>query len=74
MDFNNQNGKLVLSKGQLTTSVLIGGAGYFGASSDRGKENFKETATRFPIVGLYVITGSEFVERGFKKTAFKKRR
>lgn len=67
MDFNNQNGKLVLSKGQLTTSVLIGGAGYFGASSDRGKENFKETATRFPIVGLYVITGSEFVERGFKK-------
>ena len=37
MDFNNQNGKLVLSKGQLTTSVLIGGAGYFGASSDRVK-------------------------------------
>ena len=67
MDFNNQNGKLVLSKGQLTTSVLIGGAGYFGASSDRGKENLKETATRFPIVGLYVITGSEFVEKGFKK-------
>lgn len=67
MDFNNHNGKLVLSKGQLTTSVLIGGAGYFGASSDRGKENLKETATRFPIVGLYVITGSEFVEKGFKK-------
>lgn len=67
MDFNNQNGKLVLSKGQLTTSVLIGGAGYFGASSDRGKENLKETATRFPLVGLYVITGSELVEKGFKK-------
>lgn len=67
MDFNNQNGKLVLSKGQLTTSVLIGGLGYFGASSDRGKENLKETATRFPLVALYVITGSEFVERGFKK-------
>lgn len=67
MDFNNQNGKLVLSKGQLTTCVLVGGAGYFGASSDRGKENLKETATRFPLVALYVITGSELVERGFKK-------
>lgn len=67
MDFNNQNGKLVLSKGQLTNCVLIGGLGYFGASSDRGKENFKETATRFPLVALYVITGSELVERGFKK-------
>jgi hypothetical protein len=67
MDFNNQNGKLVLSKGQLTNCVLIGGAGYFGASSDRGKENLKETATRFPLVALYVITGSELVEKGFKK-------
>lgn len=67
MDFNNQNGKLVLSKGQLTTCVLVGGAGYFGASADRGIENLKETATRFPIVALYVITGSEFVEKGFKK-------
>ena len=67
MDFNNQNGKLVLSKGQLTTSVVIGGMGYFGASADRGKENLKETATRFPLVGLYVITGSELVEKGFRK-------
>lgn len=67
MDFNSQNGKLCLSKGQLTSSVLIGGAGYFGASSDRGKENLKETATRFPLVGLYVITGSELVEKGFRK-------
>ena len=67
MDFNSQDGKLVLSKGQLTNCVLIGGAGYFGASSDRGKENLKETATRFPLVALYVITGSEFVEQGFKK-------
>lgn len=66
MDFNNQDGKLVLSKGQLTTCVIVGGVGYFGASADRGKENLKETATRFPLVALYVITGSEFVERGFK--------
>ena len=67
MDFNSQNGKLVLSKGQLTTCVLMGGAGYFGAASDRGKENLKEVATRFPLVGFYVITGSELVEKGFKK-------
>ncbi len=67
MDFNNQNGRLCLSKGQLTTCVLVGGAGYFGASADRGKENLKETATRFPLVALYVITGSELVEKGFRK-------
>ncbi len=71
MDFNNQNGRLVLSKGQLTTCVLVGGAGYFGASADRGKENFKETATRFPLVALYVITGSELVEKGFRKMLYK---
>ena len=67
MDFNKSpKGKLVLSKGQLTTCVLVGGCGYFGASADRGKENLKETATRFPLVALYVITGSELVEKGFK--------
>ena len=67
MDFNQSpKGKLVLSKGQLTTCVLVGGCGYFGASSDRGKENLKETATRFPLVALYVITGSELVEKGFR--------
>lgn len=71
MDFNSQNGKLCLSKGQLTTCVLVGGAGYFGASSDRGKENLKETATRFPLVALYVITGSELVEKGFRKLLHK---
>jgi len=71
MDFNSENGKLVMSKGQLTTCVLVGGCGYFGASADRGKENLKETATRFPIVGLYVITGSELVENGLKKLLYK---
>jgi len=71
MDFNSQNGKLCLSKGQLTTCVCVGGAGYFGASADRGKENLKETATRFPLVALYVITGSELVERGFRKLLYK---
>lgn len=71
MDFNNQNGRLCLSKGQLTTCVLVGGAGYFGASADRGKENLKETATRFPLVALYVITGSELVEKGFRRILHK---
>lgn len=73
MDFNkSKNGKLVLSKGQLTTCVLVGGCGYFGASADRGKENLKETATRFPLVALYVITGSELVEKGFRNFLHKK--
>ena len=53
-DFNSQNGKLVLSRGQLTSCVTIGGLGYFGASADRGKENLLETASRL-------------FERGFKK-------
>lgn len=71
MDFDSHNGKLCLSKGQLTTCVLVGATGYFGASADRGTENYKETATRIPIVGLYVITGSELVERGFTKLLHK---
>jgi len=67
MDFNQQAGKLTLSKGQLTACVLIGGVGYFGAAKDRGKQNLLETAFRYPLVGLYVITGSELFEKGFKK-------
>ena len=31
----------------------------------------KETATRFPLVALYVITGSELVEQGFRKLLYK---
>lgn len=67
IDYTNENGKLNLSKGQLTSCVLIGGLGYFGAAYDRGKENFMETLFRYPIVGLYVISGSEFFENGFKR-------
>lgn len=67
IDFASQNGKLVLSKGQLTSCVFVGGAGYFGASKDRGKQNFLETLFRYPIVGFYIITGSELFEKGFKK-------
>lgn len=67
LDHNVEKGKLVLSKGQLTSCVLIGGAGYFGAAKDRGKQNFLETLFRFPIVGLYIITGSEPFEKRFKQ-------
>lgn len=67
IDYTSENGKLNLSKGQLTSCVLIGGLGYFGASYDRGKENFVETLFRYPIVGLYVISGSELFENGFKR-------
>lgn len=66
-DFNSENGKLVLSKGQLTSCVTIGGLGYFGASADRGRENLLETASRFPLVGFYIITGGELFDKGFKK-------
>ncbi len=66
-DFNSENGKLAMSNGQLTSCVMIGGLGYFGASADRGKENLLETASRFPIVGFYMITGGELFDKGFKK-------
>ena len=72
LDFASEKGKLVLSKGQLTATVLIGGAGYFGASKDRGRQNFLETLFRFPVVGFYIITGSELFEKGFKKILLKK--
>ena len=67
LDFRDDKGKLSLSHGQLTACVLLGGAGYFGSSADRGKQNFLETLFRFPLVGFYVVTGSEMFERGFKK-------
>ena len=67
LDFRDDKGKLSLSHGQLTSCVLLGGAGYFGSSADRGKQNFLETLFRFPLVGFYVITGSEMFEKGFKK-------
>lgn len=66
LDFNGENGKLALSKGQLTSCVMIGGLGYLGAAKDRGRQNFLETLFRYPLVGFYVITGSELFEDGFK--------
>lgn len=72
LDFADSNGKLALSKGQLTSCVLIGGAGYFGASKDRGKQNFLETLFRYPLVGLYIISGNELLEKGLVKFLHKK--
>lgn len=71
LDFADNNGKLALSKGQLTSCVLIGGAGYFNAAKDRGKQNFLETLFRFPIVGFYIICGNELLEKGFRKLLYK---
>lgn len=71
LDFADNNGKLALSRGQLTSCVLVGGAGYFGASKDRGKQNFLETLFRYPIVGFYIICGNELLEKGFKKFLYK---
>ena len=71
LDFADNNGKLALSKGQLTSCVLVGGAGYFGASKDRGKQNFLETFFRFPLVGFYIICGNELLEKGFRKLLYK---
>lgn len=66
LDFADNAGKLGLSRGQLTACVVGGGFGYFGAAKDRGKQNFLEVLFRYPLVGFYVITGSELFEKGFK--------
>ena len=71
LDFADNNGKLALSRGQLTSCVLVGGAGYFGASRDRGKQNFLETLFRYPLVGFYIICGNELLEKGFRKFLYK---
>lgn len=70
-DFADNAGKLTMSKGQLTSCVLIGAAGYLGAAKDRGKQNFLEVLFRYPLVGFYTICGSELLEQGFKKLLVK---
>ncbi len=67
LDFANKNGKLSISHGQLTSCVVAGAFGYLGAAKDRGKQNFLEVLFRYPLVGFYVITGSELFEKGFTK-------
>lgn len=65
LDFSSKNGKLQISNGQITASVLAGFFGYTGAAKDRGKQDYKEVLYRFPLVGLYAITGSDLIEKGF---------
>lgn len=71
LDFSDNNGKLAMSRGQLTSCVLVGGAGYFGAAKDRGKQNYLETLFRYPVVGFYIIYGNEFLEKCFRKLLYK---
>lgn len=66
LDFSDNNGKLGLSKGQVTACVAGAMFGYSGAAKDRGKQNLLEVLFRLPLVGFYAITGSEMFEKGFK--------
>lgn len=67
LDFNNRNGKLALSKGQLAVTCITGLFGYSNAAKDRGILDFYEVWTRVPIVVLYTIFGSSFLDGAFKK-------
>lgn len=72
LDFINKNGKLAISNGQITACVVAGGFGYFGAAKDRGKQDYKEVLYRFPLVGLYAISGAALLDKGFKSILRKK--
>ena len=71
LDFDNQNGKLALSKGQLAVTCITGLFGYSEAAKDRGKLDFYEVWTRVPLVVLYTIFGSALFDEGFKKLLLK---
>ena len=72
LDFENNNGKLSLSKGQLAATCITGLFGYSSAAKDRGKLDFYEVWTRVPLVVLYTIFGSAILDAGFKKMLAKK--
>lgn len=61
-----------LCRGQLTACVIAAMFGYTGAAKDRGKQNFLEVIFRLPLVLFYVVTGSELLEKGYKKLLNKK--
>lgn len=67
LDFDNNNGKLALSKGQLALTCITGLFGYSAAAKDRGKLDVYEVWTRVPLVVLYTIFGSSILDSGFKK-------
>lgn len=72
LDFENNNGKLALSRGQLAVIATTGLFGYSNAAKDRGKLDFYEVWTRVPLVVLYTIFGSSIFDEGFKKILLKK--
>ena len=72
LDFDNNNGKLALSKGQLALVCTTGLFGYSAAAKDRGKLDFYEVWTRVPLVVLYTIFGSALLDGGFKNILAKK--
>ncbi len=72
LDFNNSEGKLSLSKGQLAATCITGLFGYSAAAKDRGKLDLYEVWTRVPLVVIYTIFGSALFDSGFKNILAKK--
>ncbi len=72
LDFDSNNGKLALSKGQLALTAILGLFGYSKAAEDRGKLDVAEVWTRVPLVVFYTIFGGELFEKGFTKLLEKK--
>jgi len=71
-DFNEKDGKLALSKGQLLVSTLAGLFGYSAAGKDRGKLDQLEVLTRVPFVVFYTVFGSSIFDHAFKQILHKK--
>ena len=72
LDFANDNGQLVLSKGQLGLTAIVGLFGYSKAAEDRGRLDVLEVWTRVPLVVFYTIFGGELFEKAFHKILEKK--
>lgn len=66
LDFDEDKGKLALSKGQLALTAISGLFGYSKAAEDRGELDKKEVWTRVPLVVFYTIFGSTLFDKGFK--------
>lgn len=72
MDFNEKNGKLVLSKGQLLITASTGFFGYNAAGKDRGRLDQLEVWTRVPIVVFYTAFGGSLFDSAFKNILIRK--
>jgi hypothetical protein len=71
-DFDEKDGKLTLSKGQLLVSTVSGFFGYSEAGKDRGRLDQLEVLTRVPFVILYTVFGSAVFDHLFNKALIKK--